>query len=223
MEVARDRLDLPFSPVVFLGESPHMNALTTGVKDPVIVVRSALLDQMQDRELVAILGHELGHIHAEHPLYQSVAHALLQGGAMASQAVRLLGLPIRRALLRWSRCAELTADRAGLLASRDLGACIGVMLTFAGGNRPGIAGRTQMRLAPFIQQCRELARLRAQHSLDDALSSYLTLDRSHPHVAWRVMHLIEWVEHGSYLNILSGEYPRRPRRSREAALQERAP
>jgi Zn-dependent protease with chaperone function len=175
----------------------------------VIVVRSALLDQMNNRELIAVLGHELGHLHAEHPLYQSVAHTLLQGGASASHAVRLLSLPIRRALLRWTRCAELTADRAGLLASRDLHACISVMLIFAGGNRPGTSTRTQIRLAPFIRQCRELARMRARDSVDNVLGTFLTLDRTHPHLAWRVMHLIQWIEHGNYLNILSGDYIRR--------------
>jgi hypothetical protein len=94
------------------------------------------------------------------------------------------------------------------LAVRDLRTCIGVMLTFAGGKRPGTTGRTQMRLAPFIKQCRELARLQTSHSMDGMVGQYMDLDRTHPHTAWRVMHLIQWVEHGNYLNIMSGEYLR---------------
>jgi len=198
-----------------------MNALTMGVKEPVIMVRSALLDQMSNDELVAILGHELGHLQAEHSLYQSLAMALLQGGAAVSQMVRLVALPIQRTLLRWLRCAELTADRAALLASRDLGACISMMLTFAGGNRPGISTRTKMRLAPFIDQCRELAKMQAESTIDDALGTVLTMDRTHPYMAWRVMHLIQWVEHGGYLTILSGTYPRR--KSSRAFTRTRAP
>jgi Zn-dependent protease with chaperone function len=219
MDRARRRLDLPFRPSVYLGESPHMNAMTTGVKDPVIVVRSALLDQMSDAELVAVLGHELGHLHAEHPLYHSVARILLQGGTSASHLIALLSLPIQRLVLRWTRCAELTADRAALLASRDLEACIGVMLTFAGGNRPGITGRTQMRLAPFIRQCRELARMQTHHSFDRVLSNLLSIDRTHPNVAWRVMHLIHWIEHGNYLEILAGSYLRRAPSSSQRTLE----
>ena len=209
LERARQSLDIPFRPALFLGESPHMNALTTGVDKPVIVVRSALLDQLGDDEIVSVLGHELGHLHADHPLYQTVAHTLLQGGAMASRLVRLLGMPIRRALLRWSRCAELTADRAALLASRDLGACIGTMVTFAGGNRPGTSRRTQLQLGPFIRQCRELAKVEASQTIGRALGNYLAMDRTHPHVAWRVMHLLQWAEHGTYLEIISGNYARR--------------
>jgi Zn-dependent protease with chaperone function len=207
---ARARLDIVERPTVFLGESPHMNALTTGVGSPVIVVRSALLDQMDDDELLAVLGHELGHIHSGHPLYQAVAQLLLEGAATAAPFVRLLGLPIRRGLLRWVRCAELSGDRAALLASRDLRACLGTMFTFAGGKRPGTSQRTALKLAPFIKQCRELARLQTSSSFDGFLGGYLTMDRTHPHLAWRVMHLIQWVEHGNYLNILSGDYIRRP-------------
>jgi len=53
-----------------------MNAMTTGVREPVIVVHSALLDQMNDEEVLAIIGHELGHLHAEHPLYHTVVTTL---------------------------------------------------------------------------------------------------------------------------------------------------
>lgn len=208
LDEARASLDISYRPQLFLGESPYMNAMTTGVEARIIVVQSALLDQMSDRELVAIFGHELGHLQTEHPLYQSAARALLQGAAGASPTVRMLSMPLWRGLLRWSRCAELTADRAALLASRDVGACIGMMLTFAGGNRPGTNDRTKIKLAPFVQQCRELMKADRSHSIDAILGNYLSLNRTHPQMALRVMHLIQWIEHGRYLNILSGDYYR---------------
>jgi Zn-dependent protease with chaperone function len=206
---ARTRIDFGEMPAVYLGESPYMNAMTTGVREPVIVVQSALLDQMNDDQLLAVVGHELGHLHADHPLYHGVASALVFGGSMASASIRLMSMPIQRMLMRWLRHSELTADRAALLASRDLNACIGIMLTFAGGNRPGTSKRTRMRLAPFIRQCRELAQLQAGLSVDGVIGGYLSSARTHPHVAMRVHHLVQWVEHGSYLSILAGHYPRR--------------
>jgi Zn-dependent protease with chaperone function len=219
VDKAKWRLDLDIEPRLFLGESPHMNALTTGVGQPIIVVRSALLDQMDDDAVLAILGHELGHLHANHPLYMSVARALLQGGLATSALVRLLSLPIQRALLRWLRYAELTADRAALLASRDITCCVRMMLTFAGGNRPGTAERTRMRVAPFIRQCRELAGMQLRNGVDGMLGSYLAADRTHPFVAVRVVELIQWVEHGSYLDILAGDYPRRSAARRRRACR----
>jgi Zn-dependent protease with chaperone function len=222
VERARTRIGFPEMPAVYLGESPYMNAMTTGVREPVIVVQSALLDQMNDDELLAVVGHELGHLHSDHPLYHSVASALVFGGSAASSGVRLLSLPIQRVLLRWLRHSELTADRAALLASRDIRACIGIMLTFAGGNRPGTSRRTKIKLAPFIRQCRDLARSQIGMSVDGVIGGYLSAGRTHPHVATRVHHLIQWVEHGSYLRILSGHYRGRPRRpeSRDAARAE---
>jgi Zn-dependent protease with chaperone function len=215
VERARTRIDFPEKPTVFLGESPYMNAMTTGVREPVIVVQSGLLDQMNDDELLAVIGHELGHLHSDHPLYHSVASALVLGGSMASSSIRLLSLPIQRMLLRWLRHSELTADRAALLASRDINACIGIMLKFAGGNRPGTAKRTKMRLAPFIRQCRELAQVQIG-SVDGIIGGYLESARTHPHVATRVYHLLQWVEHGSYLSIVSGHYAPRAGRSDES-------
>jgi Zn-dependent protease with chaperone function len=209
---ARRRLDVREMPDVYLGESPHMNAMTTGVSKAAIVVHSALLDQMGDDEVLAVIGHELGHLHSDHPLYHSVASALVAGGLAVSSGVRLLSLPIQRLLLRWLRHAELTADRAALLTSRSLRACIGVMLTFAGGNRPGTTRRTRIRLGPFIRQCRELAMAQVGLTTDSVIGGYLESDRTHPHVAARVNHLIQWVEHGNYLPILAGQYGQRRRR-----------
>jgi Zn-dependent protease with chaperone function len=210
VERACSRLDLAVRPSVYLSESPQMNAMTTGVDRPLLIVRSALLDQMNDAELLAVVGHELGHLHADHPLFGSLAQMLVSGSSVASASARALGWPIQRLLLAWLRTAELTADRAALLVSRDLRPCLGMMLTFGGGNRPGTARRTRMGLGPFVEQCRTLARLQLRNPFYGFLGGSLALDRTHPHLAARVIHLIQWVEHGNYLDILAGNYLRRP-------------
>lgn len=206
---ACDRLDVRQRPVVYLGESPYMNAMTTGVGRPVLVVHSALLDQMSDAELLAVVGHELGHLQSEHPLYGSVARVLVQGWVSTSSTARALAWPIRGTLLRWLRYAELTADRAALLASGSVRASIGMMSIFAGGNRPGTANRTKLQLAPFVEQCRRLARLESRSTAQWLLGGYLSMGRTHPPVAARVVELLHWVEHGNYLDILAGNYLRR--------------
>lgn len=208
LDQARHRLDIPYQPSLFLSESPFFNALTFGVEEPSIVVQGALLDHLDDTQVVAVLGHELGHLHADHVLYRTLANVLASGSAMLGAIGRLLSWPLQKALFKWSRCAELTADRAGLLACRDLPAYLGLLMTMAGGNRPGVKGRTRMQLAPFIRQARSLAELESSSWLDGAMATLMTLDASHPFVAWRVMHLLQWVEHGNYLEILAGRYAR---------------
>lgn len=81
---------------------------------PAILLSSRLLEMSSETELRFILGHELGHIAFEHfslplPALASawdepdwkLSHALVYG------------------LYKWSRAAELSADRAGLLCAQD--------------------------------------------------------------------------------------------------------
>ncbi len=219
MDKARQRLDIPYRPALYLDESPYMNAMTLGAENPLISVYSALLDQMDDEELVAIMAHELGHLHADHVIYKLMANLLLVLGRMSSNIINLLSFPIQLALLKWSRCAELTADRAGLLGCRDLGVALNVQLKFAGGARPGILRRGKLSIGPFIQQARELERKEMSSWLDNSLALFITMDRTHPFSVWRVMHLLQWVENGNYLDIMSGEYARVKRGAPEGEAQ----
>lgn len=204
LQLARTRLGTEISPSLFLGHSPHANAGTLGYEDPVLLVHSALVDVLDDDELLAVMGHELGHLCSDHSLYRQMARLLTTGAAVFGGLGTLVTWPLQKALAKWSRCAELTADRAGLLASRDLGASLGALLALAGGPRG--KDRSRLRLAPFIRQARALAEAEHASVVDGAFALLFTLDASHPFVAWRVMHLIEWVEHGSYLDLMAGDY-----------------
>ncbi len=221
MDRARNRLDIPYSPTLFLDESPYMNAMTMGVEQPLITVNSALLDQLDDDEVIAVIAHELGHLHADHVLYMTMARMLLWLGSATSTIIHLLSAPIQLALLRWSRCAELTADRAGLLGCRDLLSSLNVQLKMAGGARPGTVKRGALKLGPFIEQARELEQKEMSSWLDNTLVLMLTMNRTHPYAAWRVMHLLQWVENGNYLDIMAGEYARVRREAAEGEVQEK--
>jgi Zn-dependent protease with chaperone function len=211
LERARASLDLDARPTLFLGESPVMNAFASGVRERAVVLQAALLDQLDDDELCAVLGHELGHIHADHGLYRSLADILLRTGALAAGLGALVTAPLRAAVLKWWRAAELTCDRAGLLASRDLAASLALMLKMAGGGRPGTSRRSGLRLSAFVAQARELEEVESASVLDAIASALNALDATHPFVAWRILHLVKWVESGAPLDILAGHYPRAPR------------
>ncbi|WNG15817.1 M48 family metallopeptidase [Cystobacter fuscus] len=208
LESARHGLDFPSQPTLFLSESPHANAATFGSEEPAVIVYAGLLDHLDDTEVKSVLGHELGHLHAEHGLYRTVALVLAGSSGLLGTVGQLLSFPLQKALYKWMRCSELTADRAGLLACRDLSASLGVLMKLAGGHRPGTSQRTKMKLAPFVQQARMLAKQEESSWFDGLLAMLLTMNQSHPFIAWRVMHLLEWVEHGNYLDILSGHYER---------------
>lgn len=204
LDTARTRLGLPLRPTLFLGHAPHANASIVGAEDPAILVNTGLVDLLSDAELVAVLGHELGHLHADHALYRSMAQLLASGAVALGGFGTLVTWPLQKALAKWSRCAELTCDRAGLLAARDLGASLGALLALAGG--PSSRERGSLQLAPFVRQARALAEAERTNIVEGTIATLLTLDASHPFVAWRVMHLLEWVEHGSYLDLLAGDH-----------------
>jgi hypothetical protein len=75
-------LDIP--PVeLFIEEHPVLNAYTAGYTKPAIVVTSALIDLLNEDELIFVLGHELGHQKCGHTFYHFMAQnlaAVINGG-----------------------------------------------------------------------------------------------------------------------------------------------
>src|SRR5919205_3533108 len=63
-------------PELFVQQNPVVNAFTGGVERTVVVLHSALLERLTDEEVLAVIAHEVGHIHAEHVLYLTAARLL---------------------------------------------------------------------------------------------------------------------------------------------------
>ena len=81
------------------------------------MVHSALVDHYSDEELLTVIGHECGHIHNSHVVYLTALHYLTH---MAGAVRRVDRCSRRRvALLAWSRRAEITCDRAGMLCCEE--------------------------------------------------------------------------------------------------------
>jgi hypothetical protein len=118
---AASTLDVRQLPELYVTNSPIWNAVTIGMDKPFIVVNSALLQGLDEEELRFVLGHELGHAQSGHALYQSLLLWLMRlTGAINWMPIGALGLrAIIAALHEWSRKAELSGDRAGLLAVQE--------------------------------------------------------------------------------------------------------
>jgi Zn-dependent protease with chaperone function len=203
-----DTLDME-PPPLYVQNSPVTNAFTTGVEEPLIVVTSGLLKGFTDDEIQSVLGHELGHFMAGHVLYRTVAttlSALLVGlGQITFGLGELLKLGIIPSLFYWYRCAELTSDRAGLLAVQNPRIVLTMEMKLAAGD----AGRfsEQLDLDAFLAQARECA-------IDDdrwsnLYRALLEVDRTHPWPVVRAREIERWVKAGDYERILGGEYVRR--------------
>ena len=96
------------------------NAFTFGSNEaPMIVVDRRLIDGVGGGELRALLGHEMGHVKSGNMLYHTLAQTLAESVRLSASfmGVNTISMPMQLALLAWQRESELSADRAGLLAS----------------------------------------------------------------------------------------------------------
>jgi Zn-dependent protease with chaperone function len=104
-------------PHLYIVNQPTLNAATYGTnEESFIMIHSALVDHYSDEELLTVIGHECGHIHNSHVVYLTALHYLTR---MAGVFVRWIVEPAVVALRAWSRRAEITCDRAGMLCSRN--------------------------------------------------------------------------------------------------------
>ncbi len=114
-------------PTVFIEPSPsEINACTYAFEDnaPMIIITSALLERFTAGEVKSVIGHECGHIHNNHGIYNTAVTVILNALAIGfpgiQQILNLVSRPLQYALLAWSRAAEVTCDRAGIICCDDV-------------------------------------------------------------------------------------------------------
>jgi Zn-dependent protease with chaperone function len=194
-------LDLDVTPELYVQSNPQANAFTLALQGeagaeasaPIIVVTSALLDRCTDEEVMAIIGHECGHLKCEHSLYLTL-------GGLASTPLRalpFLGSQLESLLQSWRLAAEYSCDRAALLVAQDVNVVAGAMLKlFAGTAR---VTNTQA----FVDQTREYDELleRANPLVRRSVRMQ-NEQRTHPLPVKRVSELKKWFDSKDYARIM---------------------
>jgi len=117
-------------PQVYILYNPVINAYTLATEESgdMIVIHSSLVEACTPAELKFIIGHECGHIHNLHSVYNNLGIALSNAGLQTiaknipggAAVVSLLAGGLGLFLNSWSRCAEASCDRAGLICCGDL-------------------------------------------------------------------------------------------------------
>ena len=117
-------------PTTFIENSPIINAYALAAEDdaPVIILTSSFLERFTPGERKAVIGHELGHIQNNHGIYSTAVYLLLNVAGEIGMSIPVPGLdlvlalaswPLHYALMAWSRAAEITSDRAGVICADD--------------------------------------------------------------------------------------------------------
>ena len=114
-------------PNIYIVNDQTLNAYTIGTDDiePLIVIHSGLYERMTPGELRCVIGHECGHIHNQHGIYNMLEQLMVAAGTTAvglfsTQLMSLMTMGAEYLLNVWSRAAEVTCDRAALICCSQI-------------------------------------------------------------------------------------------------------
>ncbi|MFS8479734.1 MAG: M48 family metallopeptidase [Micromonosporaceae bacterium] len=197
-------LDVRELPELYVQYDRALGGMCVGMARPFIVINSGTLELLDDDELRCVLGHELGHLLSGHAVYRTMLDILTRWARRVSWlpvgSVVLLG--VVAALREWWRKAELSADRAGLLAGQDPDAALRLLMKLAGGG-----DLSEVDTTAFLEQAAEYDR--GGDLRDSVIKLRMNAFRTHPLPVARAAEMRRWVDSGAYQRVLAGEYPRR--------------
>jgi Zn-dependent protease with chaperone function len=183
-------------PAIFVGQNPHVNAHTFGMDDEqvFVVLSSSLVDLLEPRELLFVLGHELGHIKSNHTLYHTLATWVARGvTAVTPPLLDLLSLPAALALQAWKRRSEITCDRAGLLVCQDENMALKALVKLALGAHKLLE---QIDLDEYIDQIADL---------NKSYGRFSEVFATHPFLPKRVQALRLFAHSDVYVGMVCGD------------------
>jgi len=209
-------------PQIYIHFDPAPNGFTYATDDvnQMIVLTSGVVENMTHDELRAIIGHECGHIHNQHGVYHTavvlMTNVLLRTIIMSMPGVwpfLSVGLTaFQWALNRWSRCSEVSCDRAGLICSGNLEVSQLALakLTVGGG-----AVLKHINLEQYLQQV---------HTIQSSVVRLAELDMNHPLIPKRLEALRLFAEcdvyHAWRPETLTPDMPVRSKRETDATCEQ---
>lgn len=116
-KLASERLGVK-QPDIYVVQDPLINAFAVGSRKKFIVLNTALIEAMSEKESLFVIGHELSHIK-----YGIIAW------------IRIAGIRVPVPIVFRSKFREYTCDRGGLIACRDPDASIMALARLALGKK----------------------------------------------------------------------------------------
>jgi Zn-dependent protease with chaperone function len=172
-------------PQIFVQPSETSNAYTYASDDvkPSIIITTRLMRSLEPDELMAVIGHECGHIHNLHMAYNTLVELMSRNGAGAALRAaaaggapllllqflaRAAGTGLSLFMMRWSRCAEITCDRAGVICAGSVSPMIRGLIKLQTGGEIALDG---VDVDAYVRQL---------ESVKSSLSRFAELTHSHP-------------------------------------------
>lgn len=156
---------------IYLKQDPYPQAYTLGLSTCTVVVTSGLIEQLNEKELNFVIGHELGHYAAGHTKISTFVSSVGSSNVLSNL---LFGF--------WNRKCEYTSDRCGIALTKDIDHAISALIKLAIGKRL----YEKMDAEGYVTQLR---------STDTTTVKLSELLGSHPLITNRIKHaLVYWKE-----------------------------
>jgi hypothetical protein len=126
-----------------------------------LLISSGLYSNLTERELLFVIGHEFGHVVYNH--YRIPTRVILsqKGACDAETALKLMA---------WSRRAEISADRVGLLCCQEFDAAAKAFIKLSSGLNEELA---DFDLMGYVSQVTDLEAVsRSVRAIDDLYSTH---------------------------------------------------
>ncbi|HTR53156.1 MAG TPA: M48 family metallopeptidase [Kofleriaceae bacterium] len=177
-------------PVMFASPSSSIQVKVLGTDDaPHLIVNLDLAEKLDETELVAAIAHELAHIQNGHILYTTALYYLQHSAAFF---VRWVVQPAIMTLQAWSRRAEVTCDRASLLAVRDLDKTLYALVR----RELGLERGSAFNVDDYLRALPDVGR---------GIGRFAELFRSNPYVPKRVQALRLFADSALYAHLVGRE------------------
>lgn len=109
---------------LYIKQDPYLQAFTLGITSCTVVLTSALVEQLNKKELDYVIGHELGHYKAGHTKISTLFVPLGVNNVLSGLVFGI-----------WNRKAEYSCDRCGLILTKDIDSAISALIKLAVGEK----------------------------------------------------------------------------------------
>ncbi len=201
-------LDVRKLPDLYIKTDDTINAYAMGQENYFIVVNTGIMELLTEDELLAIIGHELGHIKCDHMMYNTMANFLMAFGTGVLDSLffglgKMATIGFQLALLEWSRKAEFSCDRAALLVTQDKDSVRNALGKLAGYTN---VTPDKLDIEELRKQADEYQEMGAKSMFTKMVQIYLMLGNTHPYPVVRVDEISKWADSDEYARILDGDY-----------------
>jgi len=107
---------------LYIIQDPHLQAFTLGITHCTVVLTSALVEQLSQKELHFVIGHEFGHYKAGHTKLSTLFVPLGSNNVLSGLVFGF-----------WNRKTEYSCDRCGLILTKDIDNAISTLIKLSVG------------------------------------------------------------------------------------------